>query len=174
MMLFHSWSSTFEVAVRTAVAYVAVVAALRVTGEQVLAKMTAYDLIVSITLGSVLAQIPFSSDVAIIDGIVILITFIALQEVIRWLQARSPRIRSFVIEEPRLVVWNGRLLEDRIERWRLTVPEVRAAIRRAGLAGVSEVKAAVLENDGEWSIVRRRDCGTDYSAFEALDIPKSE
>jgi hypothetical protein len=69
------------------------------------------------------------------------------------------------------VVWNGRLLDERIARWRLTVPEVRAAIRRAGLAGIGEVQAAVLENDGEWSIVSRRDCGTDYSAFDTLDIP---
>jgi uncharacterized membrane protein YcaP (DUF421 family) len=64
------------------------------------------------------------------------------------------------------------LLHDRVQKWHLTVDEIRAAVRRAGLAGISEVQAVVLENDGDWSVVRRRDCGADRSAFDGLDLPE--
>jgi uncharacterized membrane protein YcaP (DUF421 family) len=172
LMLFESWHSTLDDAIRAAVAYVVIVVALRAVGEQALAKMRAYDLIVTITLGSVIANIAFSRDTALLDGIAIMITFVLLQELIRWAQSRSKTVRKIVIEPPRLVVWEGRVLADRVRRWHLTIEEIRAAVRRAGVAGISEVQAVVLENDGDWSVVRRRDCGADLSAFEALDIPE--
>ncbi|HEX8110861.1 MAG TPA: YetF domain-containing protein [Kofleriaceae bacterium] len=170
-MLFDSWHSMLHVATRAAIAYLVIVAGLRVIGEQALAKMSAYDLIVTITLGSVVAEIPFAQHIAVVDGIAIMITFVLLQEVIRWAQARSKAARRLVAEKPRLVVWEGHVLDDRVQKWRLTVDEIRAAVRRAGLAGISDVQAVVLENDGEWSVVRRRDCGADRSAFEGLDVP---
>lgn len=171
-MLFESWHSMLHVAIRAAIAYLVIVAALRMIGEQALAKMSAYDLIVTITLGSVVAEIPFAEHIAVTDGIAIMGTFVLLQEVIRWAQARSKAARKLVAEKPRLVVWDGRVLEDRVQRWHLTVDEICAAVRRAGLASIGDVQAVVLENDGEWSVVRRRDCGADRSAFEGLDLPE--
>lgn len=170
-MLFENWHVTLDDAIRAAVGYLVIVAALRAVGEQALAKMRAYDLIVTITLGSVIANIAFSRDTALIDGIAIMITFVLLQEGIRWAQSRSKVVRRIVIEPPRLVVWDGRVLPDRLRRWHLTIEEIRAAVRRAGIAGISEVQAVVLENDGDWSVVRRRDCGADRSALEGLDVP---
>jgi uncharacterized membrane protein YcaP (DUF421 family) len=169
---FVSWQSTLQVVFRAATAYLVIIAALRVIGEQALARMSAYDLIVTITLGSVVANIPFSPDVATVDGFAIMITFVVMQETIRWAQSRSKAARRLVVEQPRVVVWDGRLLLDRIQQWRLTVEEIRAAVRRAGVAAISDVQAVVLENDGDWSVVRRCDCGADRSAFEGLDVPE--
>lgn len=171
-MWFESWYSTLHGVIRAAVAYLVIVGSLRVIGEQVLAKMSAYDMVVTITLGSVVAEIPFASDVTTVDGLAIMITFVVLQETIRWAQSRSGLARRIVAEQPRVVVWDGRLLTDRVQRWRLTVDEIRAAVRRAGVASISDVQAVVLENDGDWSVVLRRDCGADRSAFEGLDLPE--
>jgi uncharacterized membrane protein YcaP (DUF421 family) len=170
-MLFENWHATLDDAIRAAVAYLVIVATLRAIGEQALAKMRAYDLIVTVTLGSVVASIAFSRNTALVDGIAIMITFVLMQEMIRWAQSRSKAVRKIVIEPPRLVVWDGHVLADRVRRWHLTIEEIRAAVRRAGIAGISEVQAVVLENDGDWSVVRRRDCGADRSAFEGLDVP---
>lgn len=170
-MWFASWYSTLQGVTRAAVSYLVIIASLRVIGEQVLAKMSAYDMVVTITLGSVVANIPFSHEVAVVDGLAIMITFVLLQETIRWAQSRSKLARRIVAEQPRLVVWDGRLLVERLQEWRLTVEEIRAAVRRAGVASISDVQAVVLENDGDWSVVLRRDCGADRSAFEGLDLP---
>src|SRR4051794_22701432 len=124
-MLFENWHATLDDAIRAAVAYLVVVAALRAIGEQALAKMRAYDLIVTITLGSVIANIAFSRDTALVDGIAIMITFVLMQEMIRWAQARSKTVRKIVIEPPRLIVWEGHVLADRLRRWHLTIDEIR-------------------------------------------------
>jgi hypothetical protein len=62
-----------------------------------------------------------------------------------------------VKERPHIVVWEGRLLQDRMERVNVTEEEVRAAVRAAGKASLADIQAVVLENDGEWSVVPRED-----------------
>jgi uncharacterized membrane protein YcaP (DUF421 family) len=68
-------------------------------------------------------------------------------------------------------VWQGELLDERLQHFHVTEEEIRAAVRRAGLASLREALAVVLENDGQWSVVAQRD-GSDLSAFEGLDVPR--
>ena len=171
MTLFTSWASIGHVALRVAIVYVAILAILRLVGEQALAKMSAYDLIVTVTLGSLVASIPLEHDLALTDGLAAIVVFMGLQELIRFGQARSRRVRAVVVEHPRLVVWNGEILVERLKRWNLTEREIRAAVRRTGLAHVEDAQAVVVENDGEWSVVRRGEGTEDGSAFVHLDIP---
>jgi uncharacterized membrane protein YcaP (DUF421 family) len=169
-MFFDGWESVARVAATAAVIYLALLAVLRVVGEQALAKMSAYDLIVTVALGSLVASIPLSSGITVTDGLAAIGTYLALQEVTRIILKHSRRARSVVKAAPRIVLWDGRLLHDRLSAANLTEDEVRAAVRRAGRASYSEVLAVILENDGEWSVVSRSDA-TDLSAFEGLDVP---
>ena len=169
-MLFRSWGSIAHVAVVAALVYVALIVVLRIVGEQALAKMSAYDLIFTVALGSLVASIPLSAGVTLADGLTAVLTLLALQELTRLILLRSTRARDVIKDRPRVVLWDGRLLHDRLRAARLTEDEVRAAVRRAGKASCSEVLAVVLENDGDWSVVSRSDA-TDLTAFDGLDIP---
>jgi uncharacterized membrane protein YcaP (DUF421 family) len=170
-MMFESWASMGHVALRVVIVYLAIVAVFRIIGEQALAKMSAYDLIVSITLGELVASIPLTHDLALLDGLAAILVFVGLQELIRWAQSRSKKIRAVVVEEPRLIVWNGEILADRLHKWNLTKREVLAAVRDKGLAHLDQAQAVVLENDGEWSVVERTEGSEHGSAFEDLDVP---
>src|SRR4051812_30071139 len=170
-LFFSSWSNVGIVILRVVVAYGVIVAVFRIVGEQALAKMRAYDLIVSITLGGLVATIPFLDRFALLDGIAAIIVFVTLQELLRLAQARSTKLHDLVVEEPRVVVWNGKLLEDRMKDWNLRRGEVLAAIRRHGVSAIEEIQAVVLENDGEWSVIERSESSEHGSAFEGLDLP---
>jgi hypothetical protein len=68
-MFFDGWDSIARIAVLAAATYFIMVAALRVIGEQALAKMSAYDVIVTVALGSLLVSIPLGSGITLTDGI---------------------------------------------------------------------------------------------------------
>jgi uncharacterized membrane protein YcaP (DUF421 family) len=170
-VFFRSWEALLRVAVSAVAVYVLVVIALRIIGARALAKMSAYDLIVSIALGSLVAAVPMSSSLTVTDGFTAIVTFLVLQEITRFLQARYGIAHHLVREQPHLVVWDGGLIDERLKQLDVSVDEVRAAIRQAGLASVSDVQAVVLENDGEWSVVPRGRSKSDYSAFDGLDVP---
>jgi uncharacterized membrane protein YcaP (DUF421 family) len=169
-VFFRSWEAVLRVALSAAAVYILVVLALRIIGARALAKMSGYDLIVSIALGSLVAAVPLSTEITVIDGVTAILTFLVLQEITRFLQARYWVAHHIVRERPHLVVWDGNLIEDRLKEIDTSADEVRAAIRQAGLLSVHDAQAVVLENDGAWSVMRR-DESKDLSALDGLDIP---
>jgi uncharacterized membrane protein YcaP (DUF421 family) len=143
-----------------------------VVGQKALAKMSGYDMIVTVALGSLVATIPLTTSVSLLDAIAAAATLLGLQQLTRYLQSRYRRIHTLVRERPHLLLWNGRLLEDRMLKSDISADEVRAAVRRAGLLSLVQVRAAILENDGEWSIIPQSDAPDD-SALAGLAIPNS-
>jgi uncharacterized membrane protein YcaP (DUF421 family) len=154
-MFFDGWQSIARVVLLATGTYVLLIAALRVAGTQALAKMSAYDLVITIALGSIVATIPLGTGVTLADGAAVIVSYLGLQAVMRrTLKAWLPG-RHLVKNAPRLVVWDGRLLDAPLRQANVTDREVRAAIRKAGIGSVGDVQAVVLENDGEWSVIGR-------------------
>ena len=170
-MFFHSWGAIGHVVLASMIVYLLIVAALRVVGEQALAKMSGYDMIVTITLGSVVATVAVSRDITISEGVAALLTLLGLQEMVRRLQSRFLAMHHLVREPPRVVVWDGKLLDDRLLQSNISADEVRAAIRREGYSAVEQVLAVILENDGDWSVIRRDADVQDHTALHGIDIP---
>lgn len=152
-MLFDSWMELLRTAVTGVVAYTALVAILRVSGKRTLSKMNAFDLVVTVALGSTLATVLLSKDVALAEGILALGLLVGLQYVIAWLSVRSPRVSRIVKSEPSLLLYRGRFLSERMRKERVTEEEVRSAVRAGGHASVEAVEAVVLETDGTFTVV---------------------
>jgi uncharacterized membrane protein YcaP (DUF421 family) len=170
-MFFGSWTGIGHVVLSTAITFVAIVLLLRTAGQQALAKMSGYDLVVTVTFGSIVATVILSREVTIADGIAGLVTLLVLQKITRWFQSRWLPVHHLVREAPHVVLWDGTLLQERLLASSTSADEVRAAVRRAGCSSLGEVQIVVLENDGDWSIVRRSEKRTDNSAFFGLAIP---
>ena len=164
-MWFRSWSSLGQVVLPSAIVFALVVGMLRVAGQRALAKMSGFDIVFTVTLGSVVATAAISRDVPVVNAIAALATFLLLQEVIRFFQSRSLGVHHVVREQPDVLLWDGRLLEDRLRETNISADEVRAAVRKAGLRSLAEARAVVLENDGEWSVIAKGDGPSDESAF---------
>ncbi len=136
-------------------AYVALVALLRVSGKRTLSKLNAFDLVVTVALGSTLATILLSKETPLAEGVLAFALLIGMQFVITWLSVRSSTVSELVKSEPALLVYGGRLLHATLKRERVTEAEVRAAVRSAGFAALEEVEAVVLETDGTVTAVPR-------------------
>lgn len=172
-MFFAGWESIGRIVLLAACTYIGLVAALRLLGEQALAKMSAYDLIITIALGSIVASIPLSKDVTLADGAAVLATYLGLQALTRWGTQRWFEVERAVKTRPRVVLWEGELVPRQVRLAQVTDAEIRSAARMAGYASLNELLAVVLENDGSWSVVPRSDSG-DLSAFDGLEVPNRE
>ncbi len=153
-IFFNSWFELLRVLIVGVLAYASLVAFLRVSGKRTLAKMNAFDLVVTVALGSTLATILLSKDVALAEGLLALVLLISLQFVIAWLSSRSRQVEALVKSEPSLLLHQGRFLPIAMRRERVTESEVQAAIRSEGIARVEDVTAVVLETDGTFSVIK--------------------
>lgn len=152
-MFFDQWDGLVRVVVVGTLAYVALVILLRVTGKRTLSKMNAFDFVVTVALGSTLATVLLSSDVALAEGVTAFLLLILLQLTVAWGSARSRRFRHLVKAEPRLLLHDGRLLDRALLDERVAPEEVMAAVRASGAASMEDIAAVVLETDGSFSVI---------------------
>lgn len=153
-IFFHSGSDLLRVVIVGMCAYVALIALLRVSGKRTLSKMNAFDFVVTVALGSTLATILLSKEVALLEGVVGFITLILLQFIISWLAVRSETVRRLVKAEPALLFYQGRFIQKSLIQERVTQDEVHAAVRSQGLAAMEAVDAVVLETDGTFTVLQ--------------------
>ncbi len=156
-MFFESWFGIVRVALIGVCAYVALVVMLRVSGKRTLSKMNAFDFVVTVALGSTLATVLLSKDVALAEGIAAFAVLILLQFIITWLSVRSKTVSRLVKSDPVLVWHRGEFLRDTMRSSRLTDGEVLAAIRSQGVATMEAVEAVVLETDGSISVIAKQE-----------------
>lgn len=168
---FNGWSSLLRTLVVGVLAYASVIVFLRVSGLRTLSKMNAFDLVVTVALGSTLATILLSRDVPLAQGALAVALLVSLQFVITWLSVRLPWVRRLVTGEPLLLLYRGECLPAALRRSRVAEEEVRAAVRSSGLAALEEAEAVVLETDGSFSVVQRAgEAGT--SSLVGVELPK--
>jgi uncharacterized membrane protein YcaP (DUF421 family) len=167
-MFFDSWGGLLRVVVVGACAYVSLVVVLRLSGKRTLAKMNAFDLVVTVALGSTLATVLLSSDVALAEGMLGLAVLVGAQLAVAWISVRSRRFRAAVKSSPTLLVWQGRLRDRVLREQRVSRAEVLQAVRSQGLGGLDQVAAVVLETDGTFSVVPAKSAG-DLGALD--DVP---
>jgi uncharacterized membrane protein YcaP (DUF421 family) len=155
-VLFDSWTSLGRTALAGAVAYAALVLILRVSGKRTLAKMNAFDLVVTVALGSTLSSVLVSRSVPLADGLLALLLLVALQFVVAWTAIRVPGFENLVKSAPTLLVYHGTLQSRAMRRQRVSGEEVLAAARSAGHPNLATVAALVLETDGSFSVIPHR------------------
>jgi uncharacterized membrane protein YcaP (DUF421 family) len=117
--------------------------------------MNAFDLVVTVALGSTLATILLNKNVALLEGATALLVLVLLQFSITWLAVRYGWVEPVVKNEPALLVDRGRFLKDTMTRERVTEEEVRAAVRASGFPDLNENMSIVLETDGSFSVIFR-------------------
>ena len=152
-MFFDSWSGLARVLIVGLFAYVALVALLRISGKRTLSKLNAFDLVVTVALGSTLATVLLSKDVPLLEGILAFALLICAQYIITALSVRSVAVRRFVKSEPRLLFHNGQMLQQALRRERVTENEILAVARASGYADMAKVGAVILETDGSFDVI---------------------
>ncbi len=152
-MWFDSWSDLVRVAVIGASAYLTVVLVLRLSGKRTLAKLNAFDLVVTVALGSTLATILLSSDVSWTEGALALAVLALLQALVARVTVRWPGARKVVTARPALLLRDGRPIPAALRDERVTMDEIRQAVRATGSGDLTSIAAVVLESDGSLSVV---------------------
>ncbi|WP_067339911.1 DUF421 domain-containing protein [Stappia indica] len=168
-LFFQGWSGIVRTLIVGTMAYVVLVLFLRISGKRTLAKLNAFDLVVTVALGSTLSAILLQESIALMEGAVALGLLIGLQFLVTWVSVRSRVAATVVRSEPTLLVRSGVLCTKAMRQQRVTEDEILSSVRSNGGQGLQHVEAAVLESDGSMSIIFRQARG-----IPAKDMAPSE
>lgn len=135
--------------------YLTMFVALRVSGRRTLAQFSAFDFVVTIAMGSLLAATALSPGPSYGRGAVALVVLILMQLVIAWTRQRVAWTRKVLDFRPVEIIRNGRMeLTSSPFGPQLTADEVRSMLRQKGVFDVENVRQVILEPDGKISVLR--------------------
>tara|TARA_B100000519_G_C14057653_1_gene350521 strand:+ start:43 stop:549 length:507 start_codon:yes stop_codon:yes gene_type:complete len=168
-MWFDDWSDIVRVLIVGTAAYVGLVALLRISGKRTLAKLNAFDLVVTVAFGSTLATILLSSDVSYAEGVTALVLLAVLQFVAAMISSRLRLGRAVITARPTLLLRDGVILDEVLHEQRISADEIRQAVRASGAGSLADIAAVVLETDGSLSVIGTDRLG-DGSALGGLSV----
>jgi len=149
----------WELVLRTAVVYAAVLTLLRLAGKRELGQMTAADLVVILIIANAVQNSMNGGDVSLIGGIISAATLVGLNVALNRFGHGIPILGRLVSDERTLLVQDGKPITANLEREHVDIEEVQMAAREHGIADVTKVAAAVLEIDGSISIIPKEGGG---------------
>jgi uncharacterized membrane protein YcaP (DUF421 family) len=159
-IFFQGWEPLSRTALGTSATYLALIVLLRIAGQRTLAKWYAFDLIVTVALGSTFANGVLSKDVSVAQSVLGFIILVGLQFAIAWTVVHWSPMRIIVNPRPTLVLHDGRFQDSAMRSQRVSEADVRAAARG--------YRRVVLEADGTFSVIQKL---SDRSSALA-DIPE--
>src|SRR5262245_27587200 len=145
----------WEFIVRGALVYVFLIVLLRLTGKRQVGQLAPFDLVLLLVLSNAVQNSMNGGDNSLIGGLVSATTLVILNFAVGAITFRSKKAEELIEGRPQVLIHNGKLYRDVMARAQLTHHELDAALRQAGVACVSDVHSAVLENNGAISVLTR-------------------
>lgn len=169
--LFEGWGGVLRVLMVGTLAYAGLVLVLRVTGKRTLSKMSAFDLVVTVALGSALASTMLSKSTPLVEGLTGMTLLVLLQFAVTWLSVRSERVQNLVKAQPTILLHRGAWQRAALKRERVTEEEVLAALGSQGAKRVDETTSVVLETDSSLSVLTGSPSGDGSSSLANVAQP---
>ena len=144
-----------DLVIRAAVVFFFIFFVTRVVGRRQLSDLEPFDLILLVVLGDLVQQGITQSDESVTGTLTVISTIALLSVAVSWVSFRIKRVRLITEGEPIVLVQDGRPIEQNLRRERITIEDVEEQLRHSQLSSVSELRWAILENDGKISCIPR-------------------
>jgi uncharacterized membrane protein YcaP (DUF421 family) len=151
--IFNLEVPAWDIILRTALVYIALLVGLRLAGKREIGQMTIFDLIVLLLIANAVQNAMVGSDVSVTGGVLAALVLLVLNAALSWLRLRFPRLRKLVEGSPTLLILHGELFNRNLEREGVDIETLETALREHGILDKKDVEMAVLEIDGTISVV---------------------
>lgn len=137
----------------SAVVYLFIVIAIRLFGKKELAQLSVIDLVFILLISNAVQNAMTGPDFSLRGGLVAAGTLFAVNYLFKNMVYFSPKFSRFMQGSPLLLIYKGVLNKENMEKYKITYDELMEVIREHGVSSISEVDLAVLEVDGNISVL---------------------
>jgi uncharacterized membrane protein YcaP (DUF421 family) len=153
-MLFPGVPVLLEIALRTGVIYVLVLLGVRLSGKREVGQMTPFDLTLLLLLSNSVQNAMTGPDTSLAGGAIAASTLLILNYFVAEVSGGNRRFRRLIQGQPSLLIHDGKVIEPHLAKERVSMDELRRALREHGINSVDQVALSVLEVDGSISCLK--------------------
>jgi uncharacterized membrane protein YcaP (DUF421 family) len=144
-----------EIIARTATVYVVLFILIRFIGKKHVGELAPFDLVVLLILSETVQNAMVGDDKSLAAGLIAAATLICLVQAVGYITWKSKRVSRVIEGTPKILVRHGHCYRNVMAQEQISMSELLEAMRGEGCANISDVRVAILENDGKVSVIKR-------------------
>lgn len=163
----------FIVFIRTAILYSIVVIVMRLMGKRQIGELQPYEFVITIMISD-LASLPMQDiRFPLLLGIVPIITLLLLKILLSQIQLKSQVLRKIIDGEPSILIYKGKINYKALKSQQINIDELMEEVRLLGYFDLEEIQYAILENNGQLSILPANASPGESQSQTSCDSKKS-
>lgn len=146
-----------ESVIRAAAVYFILLVVFRLAGNRSIAQLTPFDFILFLIISEAIQEAMITNDYSMTNAFLIVITLVGLDIMMSLWKQRSERVEKLLDGVPVLIMRDGKLLHDRMNKERVDEADILASAREAhGIERLDQLEYAVVETNGGISVIPKR------------------
>ena len=143
--------------IRGLVVYAFLLLVFRIAGKRTLAQTSSFELVLLLIISETVQEALIDDDHSVTNGFLLILTLVGTTIFLSWLKQCFPKADKWLEEEPLIILENGKPHKERLDKVRVDEREILSAARKLqGITQLDQIKYAILESNGEISIVPKK------------------
>ncbi|CAM3759787.1 DUF421 domain-containing protein [Cohnella lubricantis] len=146
-----------EIVMRALSAMIMLIVITRILGKKQISQLTFLEFVIGITLGELVGFISTDVESNFWYGVISLLVWFIVPLGLEYLALKSKKIRGWLEGSGRVMIKEGKVLEDNLKKERVSADELLEQLRSKSVFNLADVEFAVMETNGDLSILLKRD-----------------
>ena len=147
------WMGLLVIVAKSSAVYIFIVLAIRLFGKKELAQLSVIDLDFILLISNAVQNAMVGNDTSLQGGMAAAIGLFAINYVLKVLTFRSKKFNEVIQGHAILLIYEGQILHNNLDKAMLTMDEIESAVREHGVERCEDVNLAVMEVDGNISVI---------------------
>jgi uncharacterized membrane protein YcaP (DUF421 family) len=147
------WMEVLDVIIRGLLSLFTLFFVTKMLGKKQVSQLSLFDYVIGISIGNFAAEMTINLNSQEVNGIVAVVLFGLIAYVVGYLTMKSIHARRFFMGVPTIIIQNGKILEKNMKRVKCDLNDVFEQLRTSGYFDVSQIDYAIMEANGEISIL---------------------
>ena len=142
-----------EIILRTVCVYIFMILAIRIFGKKELAQLSVIDLVFILLISNAVQNAMVGPDTSLNGGLIAAGSLFLVNFTLKQILYRSKKLSSLIQGDTLLLIYEGAANMDNCKKAEITIEELEAAVREHGAKDIQNVELAILEVDGNISVI---------------------
>lgn len=143
------------ISLKSIIIYLFIIFAIRLFGKKELAQLSVVDLVFILLISNSVQNAMVGPDTSLLGGMAAATGLFVINYIFKWAMKKYPRFSSAVQGDELMLIYQGKVLKSHLQSSMITMEELRAAVREHGIEKIEEVDLAILEVDGNISVMSK-------------------
>lgn len=163
----------FVTIIRTLILYFLVICVVRLMGKRQIGELQPSELVITLLLSEIIAMPMENNDIPLISTVIPVMLLVTLEIITSAISMKSLKFRFLVQGHPIIIIRNGELQQNEMKKLRLTIDDILESLRQKDIFDISLVSYAILETNGQMSVMLKPDYETVTNKNAGIQVQDS-